>query len=35
MKQYKIKEENLKKLIIYLSKYNGRRKDKSVTSKGK
>ena len=32
MKKYKPKDENIKKLIIYLSKQNGKRKDKSVNS---
>jgi hypothetical protein len=35
MKKYKPKEENIKKLITYLNKQNGERKDKSVNSKRK
>ena len=31
-KKYKVKEENVKKLKIYLSKIDGREKDKSVNS---
>lgn len=34
MKQYKPKEENIKKLLTYLSK-NGKRKDKSINSERK
>jgi hypothetical protein len=35
MKKYKPKDENIKKLITYLNKQNGERKDKSVNSQGK
>jgi hypothetical protein len=35
MKKYKPKQENIKKLITYLNKQNGERKDKSVNSKRK
>lgn len=35
MKQYKPKEENIKKLLTYLSKQNGKRKDKSINSERK
>jgi hypothetical protein len=37
MKNYKPKDENIKKLLTYLSKQNGKRKDKSIngeSSKG-
>ena len=32
MKKYKPKQENIKKLEIYLKKINGGRKDKSINS---
>lgn len=35
MKKYKPKDENIKKLLTYLSKQNGERKDKSINSKRK
>lgn len=35
MKKYKPKQENIKKLITYLNKQNGERKDKSVNSESK
>jgi hypothetical protein len=35
MKKYKPKDENIKKLLMYLNKQNGERKDKSVNCKGK
>ena len=35
MKKYKPKDENIKKLLMYLNKQNGERKDKSINSKGK
>ncbi len=35
MKKYKPKQENIKKLITYLNKQNGERKDKSINSQGK
>ena len=35
MKKYKPKQENIKKLLMYLNKQNGERKDKSVNSKSK
>lgn len=35
MKKYKPKEENIKKLLTYLSKQNGKRKDKSINSERK
>ena len=35
MKKYKPKEENIKKLLTYLSKQNGERKNKSINSERK
>ena len=32
MKKYRPKDENIKKLIIYLNKQNGKHKDKSINS---
>lgn len=33
MKKYKPKDENIKKLLTYLNKQNGERKDKSINGK--
>jgi hypothetical protein len=35
MKKYKPKDENIKKLLTYLSKQNGECKDKSINGKRK
>lgn len=35
MKKYKPKEDNVKKLLIYLKKQNGEFKGKSINGKGK
>ena len=35
MKKYKPKQENIKKLLTYLSKQNGKRKDKSINGERK
>jgi hypothetical protein len=34
MKTYKPKKENIKKLIVYLKKLDGKDKDKSTNGKG-
>ena len=35
VKTYKPKKENIKKLIVYLKKIDGKLEDKSVNGKGK